>query len=202
MFRGAWVVLVVGLILLGAAGCWNPFSQDDNGGGNGGGQYDRKTPENLLNFFAAAYKDKDVTRYGESIDDNFAFTFLERDYGDAGVDSITPYWGKTEDVERTGRMFSSVKTFDIGFDFVETVMPWYECTGTIMVGSEEQTVQALCTLRKPDIKVTVDMDEPELTTFWVNKSLLDIKVIKDRYNPDLWTILSIEELDSEEQPTR
>jgi len=193
MVRGLWVVLVLGLVLMGVTGCWNPFSPDDGGGG-GDGQYDRTNPDKLLNFFASAYVDKNVDRYGEALDDDFSFEFLSDDYTKAGVDSVTPYWGKGEDVENTGNMFGSPKTFGITFDFGLPIEPWYETTVVLNPGKlNEQTVQALWTRRQPDIQVVVDEGEAELTTFWVNNSRLIVTVVQDRYDSKLWRVHKIEE---------
>lgn len=186
------MVLAVALSLC-VTGCWNPFKPDDDGNGNGEWG-DRTTPDRLLDFFARAYMDKSIERYGESLDESYTFEFMTKDYELAGVDTVTPYWGWTEDIERTTTMFTSPKTMNISFNFNLPSAPWYQCEDSIMVNDQPQAVNAACSTWKPDIQVTVDVEEgSEPTTFWVNASWVLVTVIQDRHNPSLWTILRIEE---------
>jgi hypothetical protein len=192
MRRGVLHMVLAFAVSLSATGCWNPFRPD--GDGNGNGDYgDRTSPKRLLDFFAKAYTDKSVERYAESLDESFTFTFMADDYGVAGVDSFKPYWGSTEDIERTTAMFTSPKTLNISFNFNLPVMDWYECPDSIVVGDEEQPIDAACSIWKPDIQVTVDESEAEPTTYWVNASWVEVTVIQDRKDSNLWTILRIRE---------
>lgn len=193
MRRGVLLMTLAVAVLLAVVGCWNPFNPDDDGNGNGDWG-DRTTPDRLLTFFAKAYMDKSVERYGESLDDSYTFTFMEDDYSAAGVDSINPYWGRTEDLERTTSMFTSPKTLNISFNFNLAVMPWLgDYLDSILVGDKVQYVYGYESMWKPDIQITIDEGGTEPTTFWVNASWVHVVVIKDRLNPSLWTILRIEE---------
>jgi hypothetical protein len=192
MRRGTWAGILTCIVALGVAGCWNPFSPD-NGNGNGHPIGDRKSPDNLLEFFATAYEDKSIDRYTESVDDSYSFTFMEDDWPAAGVSADRPYWGKTEDVERTQNMFTNADTKAISFDFGLPIMPWYYCPDSIYVEDHWEVVDGFCCIRKPDIKVDVDDSQKGFTTYWVKGSWLEITVIEDRLNAGLWTVLRIRE---------
>jgi len=194
-----WVLFatMTAAVALAGGGCWNPFSHDDDGNGNGG-RGDRKTPDHLLEFFAMAYEDKDVQRYGEALDLNYRFQFMEKDWDEAGVPSWAPYWGKTEDVPRTQNMFEDASITAISFEFGEPrFVNWLESSDTIFVDGNPVEVDALLGRYQPDIQVTVAGD-PEPITYWVNASLVDVKVIRDRFDPKLWTILRL--VESEASP--
>jgi len=192
MRRGVLLMALAVALSLALAGCWNPFRPD--GDGNGDGDHgDRTSPDRLLEFFARAYMDKSVERYQESLDLSYSFTFMEKDWDSAGVNAIIPYWGWTEDVERTTKMFTSPKTMNISFNFNLAVYTWQECPDSIFVGGEPQPVDAACSIWKPDIQVTIDQGGAEPTTYWVNASWVEVTVIQDRLNPSLWTILRLRE---------
>lgn len=192
MRRGVLLIALMAAVSLAASGCWNPFKPD--GDGNGDGDVgDRTSPDNLLKFFAKAYMDKSVERYEEALDLDYSFTFMPEDYDSAGVSEIEPYWGRTEDVERTTLMFTSAQTMSISFDFNLAKAYWYEDTDIILVGGEPQIVDVFTSTWQPDIQITIDRGGSEPTTYWVRDSLVDVKVFQDRLNPSLWTILRIEE---------
>jgi hypothetical protein len=191
MWRGVLLMALVAALALAVSGCWNPFSPD-GGNGNGEPPGDRKTRDNLLDFFARAYMDKSIDRFGEALDDDYTFEFWKKDYPAAGVDSINPYWGRTEDIERTTSMFINPQTMSISFNFNLPMVPWYQCDDVINVDGQPQVVNAFCSTWKPDIQVTVE-GETEPTTYWVNASWILVTVIQDRKDPSLWTILRLEE---------
>ena len=190
-----WVLFVgmTALLVLGGVGCWNPFSPD--GDGNGHNTIgDRKNPDNLLEFFAMAYEDRSIERYAEALDSDYRFQFMEKDWEGAGVPPNAPYWGKTEDVPRTELMFESEKTTGISFEFGSKLfVNWLPVTDTIFVEGLPVEVDALLERYAPEISVIVEGDEGS-TTYWVNESWVEIKVIQDRFDPSLWTILRIEEM--------
>ena len=191
--RVVLAVMTVSLAVAGA-GCWNPFSPDDDNNGNhkiG----DRTTPNNLLEFFATAYEDRSIERYDEALDFDYKFEFMEADYDSAGVPPNAPYWGKTEDVPRTQNMFESPNTTGISFDFgLPLFVNWVSVKDTIFVEGLPVEVDALLGRYEPDIEVVVEGEEGS-TTYWVNNSWVNIKVIQDRQDPSLWTILRIVEME-------
>lgn len=192
MRRGVWVKpglwSVVFLLVLGLAGCWNPFGPDKGGGGNA--KIDRKSPDHLLDFFATKYVDKDLTGYEEAIDEDYTFTFDPKDYDAAGVSAEKPYWGRSEDVDRTNLMFNSASTKAIVMDFSTKVVNWIAATESTSAGFVDGF---MCRI-EPKIDVTIEgQPGEEPVTKQVRKSVLDITVIPDRHNANLWTILHIVE---------
>ena len=183
-------------LTLASVGCWNPFDPGGDGDGNRG-VGDRKTPDHLLEFFATAYEDKSIERYTECLDDSYSFTFMEEDYEKAGVSSDKPYWGSTEDLDQTTTMFIDERTGTILFDFGLAVTNWDTCTDNIWVDDDEgghwAMVDALCCTHEPVIDVTVNTAGEEPKTYQVRSSRIEITVIEDRFNPQLWRILRIEE---------
>jgi hypothetical protein len=176
-----------------AAGCWNPFGPP--GGDPKPPNIDRKTPDNLMEFFATVYADKDIDRYEEALDKDYLFEFMEADWGPAGVSEANPYWGKTEDVPRTEAMFTSPQTKAITIEFNQLAVNWQHTMVTINVDGEEQLVDAFERRYKPEIQVTVE-DGDELTTYWVHQSWVDVTVIKDRFDSTLWTIIKMVEMEA------
>jgi hypothetical protein len=189
-------VLFVGMaasLVLAGAGCWNPFSPDDDGNGKhpiG----DRKTPDHLLEFFATAYEDRSIERYSEALDHDYRFEFMESDWDSAQVPPNAPYWGWTEDVPRTQNMFENANTTDISFYFgLPLFASWVPTTDTIFVEGLPVEVDALLRRYQPEIQVVVENDKGT-TTYWVNASWVNVKVVQDRLDPSLWTILRIVEM--------
>lgn len=191
--RVLFAVMTVSLVLAGA-GCWNPFSPGDGGDGKDHGN--RKNPNNLLEFFATAYEDRSIERYSEALDNDYKFEFMEADWDSAEVPPDAPYWGKTEDVPRTQSMFENANTTGISFDFgLPLFVNWVNIKDTIYVEGLPVEVDALLGRYQPDIQVVVE-NEKGSTTYWVNNSWVNIKVIQDRQDTSLWTILRIVEMEA------
>ena len=193
MRRGAWVILILSAFTITMAGCWNPFSPDKGGNGNGGQTYSRESPDELLEFFADAYERKDLDDYGVSLDDSFEFQFTDEDAIKMGLPPEKPWWGKSEDLTSTDNMFDSPEVKTIEMDFSNKT-PWQACSIEITIGERDTTVDGLRSRLDPDIKVTTEQPGEEPLTYWVHQSWLSTTVIEDRYNPDLWTIVRIEEI--------
>ena len=195
MRRRALLAMMMISFVLAGAGCWNPFSPDDDGNGNhpiG----DRKNPNSLLEFFATAYEDKAIDRYEEALDNDYRFEFMEADWESAGVPANAPYWGRGEDVDRTRIMFENPNTTGISFDFgLPLFVNWVPTKDTIWVDALPVEVDALLGRYQPDIQVIVENDKGS-TTYWVNNSWVNIKVVQDRLDPSLWTILRIVEMEA------
>jgi hypothetical protein len=184
MMRRIWVILTIGLMALVFLRC-SPTSDP----GNGDVQFDRTTPDNLLNFVSKAYSDKEIDDYDDALHDAFEFEFTPEVASEVGLDPEKPWWGKVEDLISTGNMFSSSSVLGISMEYVK-VDDWDICTQTI--GGDEYS--GLCIRLQPDIKVDVDEGE-EVTQYHVNQSNIDVMVVKDPKYPEqnLWVVMRIKE---------
>jgi hypothetical protein len=176
------------------AGCWNPFSSDDNGGGDGPPpEYNRKDRDNLLNFFADAYENKDIDRYTQSLHDRFQFQFTPDVAESIGLPADEPWWGRTEDIGSTRNMFETETVTRIQMSLGEPV--WYWCQ-VIRQNKEDEpadTLEGFCTRVEPDIRVYIEEPGQEELILNVDRSWLDIAVTPDPKEDGLWQIIAIEE---------
>ena len=176
MRRWVWVITAISLILSVAAGC-----SVDSGTNPPPPELDRKTPQNLIKYFADAYKNKDINKYLESLADAYLFEFDPNDYDLAGVTEDEPWWGKTEDETSTGKMFDDPGVSGVEMDLPIDTGPW-------------ATEDGLGFRLNPSIKVTVENPEGgEPTTYWVFSSWLYVEVIIDPYDSSLWVFKEINE---------
>jgi hypothetical protein len=140
----------------------------------------RDTPEHAIACLATSLEAKSIDDYSSCLAAGYRFVFQERDWDTAGVTSLEPYWGLTEDVEATANMFSSSHTLGIVCDLpVE-----------MMLDSGDDFARCLCDV---DLQVTIDHGGPEPSTYWVDRSWLIITLVADPDQPDLWVISEIEE---------
>jgi hypothetical protein len=193
MRRGVWAYLTICgatlALIVGLSGCWNPFAPDKSG--HSGPKIDRRTPDHLLNFLAAAYQDRSIDHYKEAVDFFYSFQFDPVDYDSADVGPDKPYWGRTEDVQRTEAMFTSVMTKAISMDLGNKTMRWLADT---FYPDGETPVEGFTCEVNPIIDVTIEKEAgQELTIKQVRKSRFTIEVIPDRDYQGLWTILKITE---------
>lgn len=175
MRRWVWVVLLIcSLGFIG--GC--SVSSDDGPGVEP--EYDRTTPENLINFFADAYERQDLDKYDESLHDGFLFTFLPDDADSAGLPPDQPWWGKTEDVASARKLFDNAEVTNISMDLaVVTKWPTEDGFGFRL---------------DPDVKVTVEKaGATEPLVLWVNNSWFDVEIVEDPYDTELWVFAFIDE---------
>lgn len=150
----------------------------------------RDTPDNLLLFFARAYKEKDLDDYDEALDEDFLFQFTPDIADSLGLPADKPWWGKTEDIASTRQMFENPNVTDIAFSY-EEVGGW----NPYVEVREDTTYSGLQRRYDPLIEVITlveNSEDPELK-FRVDESLLDITVLPDPFTEGLWTILRIEE---------
>lgn len=97
----------------------------------------RTTPSELLtNWFERAYSTQDSVLYEEMLDDAFEFNFLIVDAESLQARGQLPpgqdWWGKTLDLQSTGKMFRSDNVGDITLDILvttETESTDPECEG-------------------------------------------------------------------------
>jgi hypothetical protein len=176
MRRWVWVILMICLAGYGA-GC----SVSSDGGDPVKPELDRKTPENLMKFFADSYVEKDIDRYDESLHDEFLFTFTTEDAELIGLPVDEPWWGKTPDVNTADNMFESPDVSKIEMDLPIAGGPW---------PSEDGLLYRL----EPTIKVTVeDPGGGEPTTYFVFSSYFDVEIVEDPYDSELWVFKGIQE---------
>jgi hypothetical protein len=139
----------------------------------------RDAPDHLLEFFFQALEGRSIEDYAESLDESYRFEFMDEDWAEAGVVAERPYWGKTQDVESMASLFASDNVISITCDFVK-VMDWHH------------TPAGFASVIKPDLKV--DEDRGDYTvTYWVRESWLEITVVPDPYDSDMWVIGEIKE---------
>jgi hypothetical protein len=177
-----WIAVIMGL------GC-SPTADPDGGGGT---KLDRKTPDHLLEWLATAYEEKGGEAYDEALHDKFLFVFTDEVAHDMGLPADQPWWGKTQDVNSTRKMFADPRVKDIKMDYV-TVGNWEAITDS--VGGEEYS--CLFSRVTPDIEVTIDESGTEPTTYVVRESWLDISVVMDTTSvpgETLFQLLKIEEI--------
>jgi hypothetical protein len=142
-------------------------------------QLSRDTPEHLIEAFAKALSDRNLDDYACLLDDSYAYFFMVQDYEAAGVSAGAPYWGKTEDVTSTEKMFGSTQVTDI----ICALNP----------AEPPACAASPCTLDyHPDIRVTVDSGD-HLITYWVRETVLHFVLGRDRYDSNLWVILEMGE---------
>lgn len=194
MRRGAWILVGMSLLVLLMAGCWNPFSSDDNGGGNGPPpEYNRKDRDNLLNFLANAYENKDIDRYTEALHDKFQFQFTADVAESIGLPADEPWWGKTEDVASTRNMFETETVTRVQMSLGEPVWYWCQVVRRNKEPDPPDTLEGFCTRVAPDIRVTIEEPGMEEKILNVDRSWLDIAVTPDPDEDGLWQIIAIEE---------
>jgi hypothetical protein len=176
----AWVVALVGL------GC----SPTADPGGGGQSQISRDTPDHLLNFLAAAYQEKNGDDYEVALHDAFYFVFTPEVADSLGLNPEEPWWGKTKDVASTKKMFGATEVTDVSMHY-ESIADW----DPIDEERPDTTYSGVWSRVYPEIKVTISHPGEEPMVYWVDRSYLDITVVKDPTRPDqnLWVILRIEE---------
>jgi len=153
-------------------------------------EYDRTSPDNLLKFFAQAYKEKDLADYDEALDEDFLFQFTPEVASEMGLPADKPWWGKTEDINSTRIMFESPNVTDIAFSY-ESLAEWDPYTEV----REDTTFSGFFRRYDPLIEVTTIVEEEDpIVKLRVDDSWLDVTVVPDRFTGGLWTILKIEEV--------
>ena len=187
MRRWGWVLLTAALVSTAIFGCspssdTGPPPVEDIG---------PTTPDNLMLFFARAYKAKDLDDYDRALDVSFLFQFTPDIADSLGLPADKPWWGKTEDVSATQVMFEDPSVTDVTFSYEEVGewIPYEEVR-------EDTTFYGVFRRYNPLIEVIVleeDSEDPE-TRYRVDESWLDITVVPDRFSEGFWTILKIEEI--------
>lgn len=184
-------VIIAGIIMVS---CSNPFGTD-GGGGGGGGEISRKSPDALVNFFIYAYQNRDLDLYDMALDDRFLFELDPVDAEKQGLPPDRPWWGKTEDLRITGRMFdpnfvphdSVPKVLSITAAFTKRDA-W---TASLVPVSNGDTINAFVAKFEPDLTFHVEYADKHSETRIVKESYIDIWVTQDLVEPGLWRIVKI-----------
>jgi hypothetical protein len=191
MRRWGWVLLVAVMMFGAVFGC----SPSSDKGGPPVREGDRTDPDNLMLFFARAYREEDLDDYDEALDESFYFQFTRDVATELGLPELEPWWGKTEDLGSTGQMFEAPSVTGITFTY-EPVGEWIP---HIEVRTDT-TFSGVFRRYDPLIEVVTIDENPENpedpeTIYRVDGSWLDIIVVPDRFTEGLWTILKIEEIE-------
>jgi hypothetical protein len=187
MKRLTGVLLGVGIAVLVGLGC-SPTADV----GNGNDPIDRDTPDHLLNWLSYYYQERDIDRYEEALHEAFIFVFTKDVADSLGLPDDEPWWGRTQDVNSTRKMFAASEVTDIKMDYVN-VERWQAVTDSVG-GQEYHGVFSRVT---PEIFVTIDRPNEEPTTHVVRESWLDITVVEDPTVQEevLFVLLKIEEVE-------
>jgi len=187
MRRWGWVLMIAALVSTANFGC----SPSSDTGPPPVEEYKRTTPDNLLLFFAEAYKGKEIDDYADALDANFLFQFTNDVANDIGLPADEPWWGKSDDEKSTRTMFDEPTVTDITFSY-EFVTPEWDL---FSVDRDDTTFSGVWRRLDPLIQVTTitESEIDPILTYRVDSSWLDVYVVPDRYTEGLWTILKIEE---------
>ncbi|MCC5933909.1 MAG: hypothetical protein LAT75_05465 [Candidatus Cyclonatronum sp.] len=157
------------LMLLFAAGCWNPFAPGlGEGDGADGLLGDPSTIEGFFTRFQNAYQLRDTTLYGPLIARDFVFTF--RDY-DNNVDIS---WGRNEEMNSTYRLFINSQDIRIRWNNILSQDINAERTRSQVIRRFDLTVALEASdLIRTDGAVNFVLERPDSTENWQLRSWRD-----------------------------
>lgn len=100
------IILIFLLLLLSS--CTNPFAPGLSDIKTASSVIaDQKEVEGVFKNFTYAYNFRDTTVYGNLLNNDFTFSFEDKDNGS------DVYWGRDEDMLITNRLFQSVQNIDL-----------------------------------------------------------------------------------------
>ncbi|MCK4548442.1 MAG: hypothetical protein KAW17_13490 [Candidatus Eisenbacteria sp.] len=191
-------LIVIVSFAVGIAGCWNPFSPDEQDKPPPGPvqTYDRTTWNNLMAFFAKGHEDREIEKYDESLHPDYSFVFSEDDRNDPSWD-WREWIAKVEDVQVTEEMFGLESVIDIRVTFTNMVTD--PDSGELWVGyhpvTEDSVIVVYWGLFGVDMHVVEDKQDQEID-HWVD-GRAHIYLLPDPLYEDSWTIWKIEDLGNE-----
>jgi hypothetical protein len=149
-----------------------------------GGEPDlsRGTPDSLLNLLAKSFSNREIDWYDACLTDDFVFGLTADIAESLGLSPSEPWLTRSRDVAAVGRMFRDECVEEVDFSFI-SVDAWVE----VEDGTLFSRVQ-------PEILVTVMCPGSEPLTYMVNESWLDVTVVEDPADKQLWLIRSMEEM--------
>ncbi|AXJ00160.1 hypothetical protein CYPRO_0883 [Cyclonatronum proteinivorum] len=158
----------VTLVLLFAAGCWNPFAPGLEEGDGDGLLGDPSTIEGFFTRFQNAYQLRDTTLYGPLIARDFVFTF--RDY-DNNVDIS---WGRNEEMSSTYRLFINSQDIRIRWNNILSQDINEDRTRSQVIRRFDLTVALEASdLIRTDGAVNFVLERPDSTENWQLRSWRD-----------------------------
>jgi hypothetical protein len=148
----------------------------------------RTTEDGVLEAFAYYYEAMDIEGYDEVLDEMYIFQFTPDVADSLGLPPDDAWWGKAQDLASTANMFNDRTVRNIKMEY-RKVDDW---AAHIEV-RQDTTLSGLFVRLEPNIRIVVDEGSEEPTTYHVTNSWLDVVVVPDRFNRELWCILTLEE---------
>ncbi|MFH1314075.1 MAG: hypothetical protein ABIJ00_12730 [Candidatus Eisenbacteria bacterium] len=156
----------------------------------------RELPD-ILRVFSWAYEQKDIDAYSEALHEYYEFEFTDDIADSLGLPPDRSWWAKDMDVASTGIMFEDAHVKDIEFHLNEFGIgsDWVDCSHEFISGDPPETtsIEGMCQVFEPEIKVHMDDPWYEERILWVHESLLAIMVTPDPNSEGEWVILRIVE---------
>ncbi len=150
----------------------------------------RSTPECLVRAFEWALQYKDIDDYSLCLSDIYLFEFTPMDAELIGLPPDAPWWGKTEDMAAMASMF------------VHPDLARIECTLSIRY-DPWVTAESVTYRLEPDMKFVIDPGGgQEPVVYWVYDSWLDVEIVPDPYDSEMWVFERITEVLKEEVTAR
>jgi hypothetical protein len=144
----------------------------------------KRTVDEALLDYAKSIEDKDIETYGDCLDYDHRFIFMEDVADSLHLPPEAPWWTKTEDLEAMSTIFGHAYVSDILFkyDVVSRDTSW--TAGRMVI-----KLRVL-----PDIWLTYELPWEEPVYFRVNDEYMDFKFVSRGCCCGRWTIFSVEEI--------
>jgi len=196
--RGLSACLLVGLVCLLVAGCWNPFAPP--GGGDPPPtqvQYKvRTSPDNVVYNLNTAYKYMNLDEYLACLAEDFEFVLNPDDVEDPGSD-LPERWGKTEESSIHERMFGQGDT--TGVDNIDLTLTNVSSQWDLGEDPNDPSDDTWIHVDETDLRVTIED--------WILLANADQEFVfqldPDETGPegqDLWEIVLWSDLEEPDTP--
>lgn len=150
--------------------------------------YERHSPDAVLKYMEFGYSNEKIVMCQRVLHDQFLFEFTPEVAESLGLPPDQPWWGKTNDVASTCKMFDDAAVVSVTMELTRTG-EWFACHDSYT------GLDGMCCRLEPDIRVVIDPGGSEVFTLWVSNSWLDVVVVADPAHQGLWKILRIEEIE-------
>jgi hypothetical protein len=153
----------------------------------------RRSPDNLLDYYATAHERQDIIMYQQALHDLFRFELI---IGGVGISDVPPErvcFKRAKAIKATRNMFNDGRIGDIDIDLLP-VDEWTPCSEVCTI--EEgiaKTFEALRITLDPVIHITIQEPNGESWIFGLHHTWLHITVVPDPNLPGSWVILRIRE---------